>query len=108
MAAEFNSKNFNKEVLESKIPVIVDFFATWCGPCKMFGPIIEQLSDEYDGKISIGKVDIDENPDLAQQYEVMSVPTVIFFDNGKIKRIENGFMSKEQLNDIINQTFIVQ
>ena len=108
MAVEFNSENFNKEVLESKIPVIVDFFATWCGPCKMLGPIIEQLSDEYDDKISIGKVDIDESPDLAQKYEVMSVPTVIFFESGKIKRVENGFMSKEQLNDIINQTFIVQ
>ncbi len=107
MAIEFNSKNFNKEVLESKIPVIVDFFATWCGPCKMLGPVIEQLSDEYDGKIAIGKVDIDENSDLAQKYEVMSVPTIIFFENGEIKRRENGFMSKEQLDDIIKQTFSV-
>ena len=105
MAIEFNSKNFNKEVLESKIPVIVDFFASWCGPCKMLGPIIEQLSDDYDGKILVGKVDIDQNSDLAQKYEVMSVPTVIFFENGETKRVENGFMSKEQLDDIIKQTF---
>ena len=105
MAIEFNSQNFNEEVLKSKIPVIVDFFATWCGPCKMLGPVIEQLSDDYDGKISIGKVDIDKNPDLAQKYEVMSVPTVIFFENGEIKRVENGFMPKERLDDIIKQTF---
>lgn len=105
MVIEFNSKNFSEEVLESKIPVIVDFFASWCGPCKMLGPVIEQLSDEYDGKISIGKVDIDENSDLAQKYEVMSVPTVIFFENGEVKHTANGFMPKEQLDDIIKQTF---
>ena len=105
MTMKFNSENFNEEVLESKTPVIVDFFATWCGPCKMLGPIIEQLSDEYDGKISIGKVDIDENSDLAQKYEIMSVPTVIFLQNGEIKCSKSGFMSKEQLDDVIKQTF---
>ncbi|MDR1627359.1 MAG: thioredoxin [Oscillospiraceae bacterium] len=105
MIIEFNSQNFNKEVLESKIPVIADFFASWCGPCKMLGPVIEQLSDEYNGKISVGKVDIDANIDLAQKYEVVSVPTVIFFENSEIKRVENGFIPKEQLDDIIKQTF---
>ena len=105
MAMEFNSENFGREVLESKIPVIVDFFATWCGPCQMLGPIIEQVSDEYDGKVAVGKVDIDESPELAQKYEVMSVPTIIFFENGEIKRIESGFMPKEEFDNIINQTF---
>jgi thioredoxin 1 len=71
----------------------------------MLGSVIEQLSDKYDGRVAIGKVDIDENADLAQKYEVMSVPTVIFFENGKIKHTENGFMPKEQLDDIVKQTF---
>lgn len=105
MSIQINSENFNEEVIESKMPIMVDFFATWCGPCKMLSPIIEQISDEYDGKICVKKVDIDESPDLAQKFEIMSVPMLVFFKDGEVKKRESGFMSKEQLKNIINTTF---
>lgn len=79
---QLNSKEFQAEVLESKIPVLVDFAATWCGPCQMMGPVLEQLSAEYEGKAKIVKVDIDASMDLAQKYQVMSVPNMIIFKNG--------------------------
>ena len=79
---QLNSKEFQAEVLESRIPVLVDFAATWCGPCQMMGPVLEQLSAEYEGKAKIVKVDIDESMDLAQKYQVMSVPNMIIFKNG--------------------------
>lgn len=76
-------ENFKSEVLESKIPVLVDFWATWCGPCKMIGPIMDELAKEYSGKAKIGKVDSGEQTDLAGEYGVVSIPTLIFFKNGK-------------------------
>nr|WP_294681247.1 thioredoxin [uncultured Anaerotignum sp.] len=79
---QLNSKEFQAEVLESKVPVLVDFAATWCGPCQMMGPVLEQLSAEYEGKAKIVKVDIDESMDLAQKYQIMSVPNMIIFKNG--------------------------
>lgn len=79
---QLNSKDFQAEVLESKVPVLVDFAATWCGPCQMMGPVLEQLSAEYEGKAKIVKVDIDESMDLAQKYQIMSVPNMIIFKNG--------------------------
>lgn len=93
----FNTQNFQKEVLESDLPVLVDFFATWCGPCQSQGPVIEELAKEYEGKVKIGKLNIDEGIELAQNYNVMSVPTLIFFKNGQeIKRLV-GFHSKKDL-----------
>lgn len=79
---QIKSNEFQMEVLDSKVPVLVDFAATWCGPCQMMGPVLEQLSKEYDGKAKILKVDIDESMDLAQKYQVMSVPNMIFFKDG--------------------------
>ena len=78
----FNKAGFDK-AMEGDDLVMADFWATWCGPCKMLTPVVEQLAGQYDGKAIIGKVDVDENPDLAAQFAVMSVPTVIFFKNGK-------------------------
>jgi len=76
-------ENFKTEVLESKIPVLVDFWATWCGPCKMIGPIVDELAKEYKGKAKVGKVNSEEQADLAGEYGVISIPTLIFFKNGK-------------------------
>ena len=80
---QVKSDMFQKEVLESNIPVLVDFSAVWCGPCQMMGPVLDQLSAEYAGKAKIVKVDIDESADLAMKYQVMSVPNMIFFKDGK-------------------------
>lgn len=83
MALTITKENFEAEVLNSDIPVVVDFWATWCGPCKMMAPVIEELSNELSGRVKIGKIDIDAEPGLAQQFGVMSIPTCIKFTNGE-------------------------
>ena len=80
---QIKSDKFQKEVIDSNVPVLVDFSATWCGPCKMMGPVLEQLSAEYEGKAKVFKVDIDESMDLAEKYQIMSVPNMLFFKDGK-------------------------
>lgn len=80
---EFTDSNFEQEALKSNIPVVVDFWAAWCGPCKMIAPIIEELANEYNGKIKIGKLDVDANQQTAIRYGVRSIPTVIFLKSGK-------------------------
>ena len=79
---QVRSNEFKSEVLESKMPVLVDFSAAWCGPCRMMGPVLEQLDAEYEGRVKIVKVDIDESMDLAQEYRIMSVPNMVIFKNG--------------------------
>jgi len=80
---EFSDSNFKQEVLESKQPVLVDFWAEWCGPCKMLTPTIETLADEFHGKVKFGKLNVDENPQVATNSSVMNIPTLIFFKDGK-------------------------
>lgn len=94
---QFTDANFDSEVLKSKEPVMIDFFAEWCGPCKMMAPIIEQLAGEYDGKWKIGKLDVDNNPETAMKYGVQSIPTILFVKDGEVVDKVIGFKSKEEL-----------
>ena len=97
MITKVNSKNFEEEVLKSELPVLVDFFAVWCGPCKMVSPVIDSLSEDLDGKVKVCKLDIDQSMDIAMKYHVMSVPTLMLFkDGGEAHRV-SGAMPKEMI-----------
>lgn len=89
--------NFKKEVLESSLPVLVDFWAPWCGPCKMIGPFIEEAAKEFDKKIKIAKINIDDNPKIPTQYGIMSIPTLMFFKGGKVMDQVVGALNKHDL-----------
>ncbi len=97
MEYKFTTENFDAEVLKSEVPVLVDFFADWCGPCKMMAPIVEGMANSFDGKVKVGKCNIEENMEIAQKYQVMHIPTFVFFKGGQAVETHVGILSKEDL-----------
>ena len=103
MEYTFTSENFEEEVLKSDVPVLVDMFATWCGPCKMMAAVVAQLAEEYKGSVKVGKLDIDQNVDIVAQYKIMSVPTFLVIKDGEVVKKLIGAVSKEELVEAIGQ-----
>ena len=101
MSMEITMDNFEQEVLNSDVPVMIDFWATWCMPCKMLAPVIEELAEEANGAYKVGKIDVDRSPSLAAQFGVMSIPTVIVFKNGEAAEKSVGVVPKNQLEAML-------
>ena len=101
-----NSSNFEQEVINSSTPVLVDFWATWCGPCRMIAPVIAQIAVKYDGKVKVGKVDVDENPEIAESFNVSSIPTLIFFTPHTQPAMIVGAPSREDLEQAIKDLLL--
>lgn len=101
MEITITSENFEQEVLKSDIPVLLDFWATWCGPCKMIAPVLSQIAEEQAGKIKVGKVNVDEQQDLTMRFSISSIPTLIVFKNGEITNKAVGFMSKSEIEELL-------
>ncbi len=100
MAQVFTDSNI-KEVIESGKPVVVDFWAEWCGPCRMVGPIVEELAEEYAGKVEIGKIDVDENPETPAEYGIRNIPTILFFKDGKVVDKQVGAGNRSMIEEKI-------
>ncbi len=103
LVIEVGESQFENEVLKSDIPVLVDFWAPWCGPCKMLGPVLEEVAAANDSRLKVVKVNVDENPDLAQQYEVMGIPAMFLIKDGDVIDSFTGAMSKQALTDKIDK-----
>lgn len=99
MSLAFTDSNFENEVLNSDVPVLVDFYADWCGPCKMMAPVVDELAKELDGKFKIGKLNVDESGATAQKYKVMSIPTMLIIKNGEVVDQIVGAVPKQQLQN---------
>lgn len=100
---DINENEFEEEVLKSETPVVIDFWAEWCGPCRMFSPLIEEVSEEYKGKVKFVKIDVDKNQQLASKYNVMSIPTAVLIDKGELKAVSVGAIPKESLKEWVNK-----
>ncbi len=106
MALEITSTNFQSEVVESDVPVLVDFWAEWCGPCRAVAPVVEDLAREYEGKIKVAKLDIDAEPSLASQFGILSIPTIALFRDGQVVQQSGGAKPKDRLVRDLNLTAI--
>jgi thioredoxin 1 len=103
MEIEITSANFQSEVLHSDKPVLIDFWAPWCGPCRMLAPVLAQVAEEKAGVLKVGKVNVDESPDIAAKYGIASIPTLLLFKNGSLAAQTTGFMQKSELEQFIAQ-----
>lgn len=103
MSLKFDEKNFNDEVMKSDMPVIVDFWAEWCGPCHIMSPIIDEVAKEFEGKAKIGKVNVDENQVISSKYGIMSIPTILAFKGGKVVSQLVGARPKKDLVDLVSK-----
>ena len=102
MALEFTDQNFEEVVLKSDKPVLLDFWAEWCGPCRMVGPVVEEISNDYDGKVLDGKVNVDHNPEISAKYGIRNIPTILFIKNGEVVDKQVGAVSKTVLSEKLN------
>jgi thioredoxin 1 len=103
---EINEANFQSEVLESTQPVLVDFWAEWCGPCKMLSPVLDEIAAEQAGRIKVAKINIDENPALASRFRIQSIPTLLYFAGGQVRQQTVGAVSKKRILDTLNALMV--
>ena len=98
---KITDENFEETVLKAELPVLVDFYADWCGPCKMQSPIIKEIAKEYAGKVIVGKINVDDNPSVTVKYRAVSIPTLILFKNGEVVKQEVGYHTKKEVENMI-------
>lgn len=100
---EITDANFEQEVLKSDVPVLIDFWAIWCGPCRVIAPVVEEIAGEYDGKLKVGKLDVDNNPQVAVKYGIRSIPTLLIFNNGEVSDQMIGALPKAHIVDRVQR-----
>lgn len=103
---EINDANFEELVLKSDVPVLLDFWAEWCSPCRMIAPVVEELAGEYEGKIKVGKVDVDSNPGISSKYQIRSIPSLVIFKNGEVDNQIIGAVPKGQIKDMMEKSLV--
>ena len=103
---EFNDQNFDSDVLKAETPVLVDFWAIWCGPCKAIAPIVEEIANDFSGKVKVGKMDVDSNNQVAMRYGIRSIPTLLLFNNGEVVDQVIGNVGKDSIESMISKTLV--